>query len=45
MDFDVEGVRKSAFMGPNSAIISNEFDYVGTNEGVLIEFCFPRILK
>ena len=42
---DVEGFCDSAFKGPNSAIISDRFHYVGTEVGVLIGFCFPRVLQ
>ena len=35
---DDEGVRNLAFMGPNSAIISDSYNYIGTYISVLIEF-------
>ena len=42
---DVKGVRDFAFTGSYSAIISERYDYIGTQVGVLIEFCLPRIFK
>ena len=45
LDLDVIGVYDLAFRGPNSVIISDSCDYVGTYVGILITFCLPRIFE
>ena len=42
---DIEGVRNSAFMGPNSAFISDICADIGTYIGILIELFLPRAFK
>ena len=42
---DVKGVCDSAFTGPNSAIISDSCDYIGTYLGILSECCLPCVFK
>ena len=40
-----KGVYNFAFVGPNSAVISDSCDYIGTQIYVLVELCFPYIFK
>ena len=42
---NVVGVYDLTFTGPNSAIICDIYDVVGTQIRLLVEFSFPDILK
>ena len=45
VDSNVEGISKVAFTSPNNAIISNIYDYLGTQICILIKFYFSYIFK
>ena len=42
---NIEGVCYFIFTCPNSAIISDSCDFVGSQVCILVEFSFPRIFK
>ena len=42
---NVKGVSDFTFTGPNSAIITDSYDYVETQIYIMVQLYFPRIFK